>query len=102
MVNIDGTSSGTADTIHTAVSGTSDADYVTLWALNYDGSANRNLTLIADAEEMGPFQINRLQVPIKLLDRYRMNNALVLKGYASVTDTIRVFGTVSRVTEAAS
>ena len=102
MVNIDGTSSGTADTIHTAVAGTSDADYVTLWALNYDGSANYNLTLVADTEVMGPFQINRLQAPIKILDRYRMNNTLVLKGYAGTTDVIRVFGTVSRVTEAGS
>ncbi len=98
MVNIDGTAESAADVIHTAVSSTADADYVTLWALNYDGTASRTLTLVAKTEQIGPFQINRLQAPIKVLDKFRMNNALVLKGYADVTDDVRVFGTVTRVT----
>ncbi len=102
MVNIDGTSESSADVIHTAVSGTSDADFVTLWAVNYDGSANYNLTLVVGTEQIGPFQINRLQAPIKVLDRFRVNNALALKGFAGTTDKLRVFGTVTRVTGASS
>jgi len=100
MVNIDGTTESGADTIHTATATAADADYVTLWAVNYDGAANRTLTLVVGTEDMGPFNINRLQAPVKVLDRFRMSSSLVLKGYASVTDTIRVFGTVTRVTGA--
>ena len=98
---ITATSSGTAQTFHTAVTGTDDVDFVTIWAANVDGSANYNITLEIDAQQYGPFQVSRLSAPFKLLDGVPMNNAKVVTAYASSASKVVLTGKVIRITDGA-
>lgn len=96
------TSSGTAQTLHTAASGTDDVDFLTVWAANVDGSANYNVTLEIDGQQYGPFQVSRLSAPFKLLDGVPLNNSKVVAAYASVASKVVLTGKVIRVTDGAA
>lgn len=101
-LEVTATSSGTAQTYHTAVTGTDDVDYVTVWAANIDGATNYNLTLELDGQTYGPFTIPRLSVGVKVLDGVPMNNATTVKAFASAASKIVLTGKIIRIAEGAA
>lgn len=101
-IAITATSSGGAQTLHTAVSGTNDVEHVTLWAANVDGTTAYQLTLELGAVTLGPFQLQPLAAPTKILEGWPMNNGLVVKGYADAASKIVVGGKAIQIVEGAA
>jgi hypothetical protein len=99
MIQVTGTNSGGANTIHTAVSGTSSLDEIHLWAVNYH-SADVLLTVeyggTGAANEIDftiPANVGLVEIVSKLL----LQNSLVIKAYAATGSVINVGGYVNRI-----
>lgn len=89
-------------TIHTAVSGTTDFDLVTLWAVNNDAdNETRTVTLewgtttAADGNIVTPVPCK--VGPVLLCDRLPLRNGLVIGGFADEANDVLVFGFVTRI-----
>ena len=99
MIQVTGTTSGSANTIHTAVSGTSSLDDVHLWAVNY-GTTDVLLTIeyggTGVANEIDfviPSNVGLVEVVSKLL----IQNGLVIKAYAATGSVMNIGGYVNRI-----
>jgi hypothetical protein len=94
------TTNGTADTIHTAVAGTSSLDEIWIYAYN-DDTVPRNLVILfggttePDNKVLTsvPAQSGRLLV----LDGALLQNGLVVKAYASAANVIILDGFVNNI-----
>lgn len=95
------TSSGGAHTLHTATSGTDDADVLHLWASNVDASAAVVLSIEIGAVTM-QVSVQRLAAPIKVLDGIALNNGIVVKAYAASASDIVLMAKVIRMVRATS
>lgn len=99
-VKVAATSIGSGTTIHTAVSGTSSIDFITLYAQNTD-TQSRKLTIgwggTTDPDDLIevtiPAESGLVPVAIKL----PLQNSLIVKAAAAAANVIIIFGEVSRV-----
>jgi len=86
-------------TIHTAVSGTTDYDYVTLWASNID-TATRTLTLewggTGTSDQLGPVSLAANRGLVLVADRLPLRNSLVIKAYSDSANKVNIVGMVQR------
>jgi len=89
-------SSGTAHTLHTAVTGTDDLDLVTVWVYNTT-STNYTLTVEVGGVQMGPITVMRNALPAIIFARMPMNNGTTLKAYADTTAVLGVCISTTRV-----
>lgn len=100
-IKIAGTAIGSATTIHTAVSGTTDYDLVTLYAVNSD-TVSRKFT-VAFGGTTDPDNAIELTLPAEsglipiILGDIPLQNGLVIGGFASVTNVVVVYGSVVRI-----
>lgn len=99
LIQVAGTGTGSADTIHTAVSGTTDFDEVSLYAINtstsdvlvtieFGGTGTAN-----EIKFTIPGQVGQVQIVEKLL----LQNSLVVKAYAATTAVVNIGGYVNRI-----
>lgn len=101
-IKVTGTSSGAADTIHTATSGSGDIDLVTLWAVNQDADGETRTLTLCWGGTTSPDDLITLPVPCKvglipLCERMPILNSLVVKAYADEANDVVIFGRVERV-----
>jgi hypothetical protein len=99
MIQITGTATGSANTIHTAVSGTTNIDEIYLWAIN-TGTSDVLLSIecggTGAANEIDfviPGQVGLIEVVNKLV----LNNNLVVKAFAATGSVINIGGYVNRI-----
>ena len=94
---VSGTGTGSANTVDTAVTGTTDTDFLHVWANNTD-SSDRTVTFLLggttapDDIVAGPYTLPANSGIHIILDGLPVNNALVLKVYASATNVVTVSG----------
>jgi len=93
---ITATASGSAHTLHTAVTGTDDVDLVTLWAWTVSG-ANQTMTLEVGGVTIGPFAVFRNAMPTLVFARLPMNNGITLKAFAGAASVVGVFVSTTRL-----
>lgn len=95
------TATATAGTLlHTAVSGTSDIDYITLEAVN-TSSSNVELT-IEWGGTTSPDDLTIVTLAPKrgrqvVIDRCMLNNGLAVRAFASVASVVVIYGEVRTV-----
>lgn len=100
LIQVTATTSGGANTIHTAVSGTATVDEINLYAINVGTSdvlVNIEFGGTGAANEIDfviPAQVGQVQVVEKLL----LQNSLVVKAYAATGSVINIGGYVNRIT----
>lgn len=99
LIQVTGTATGSADTIHTAVSGTSDIDEISLYAIN-TSSSDVLVTIefggTGTANEIKfniPGQVGQVQIVEKLI----LQNSLVVKAYAATGSVVNIGGYVNRI-----
>ena len=99
LIQVTGTATGMANTVHTAVSGTSSLDEVNVYAINtsasdvlltieYGGTGTAN-----EIKFTIPGQVGLVQIVEKLL----LQNGAVVKAYAATGSVINVGGYVNRI-----
>lgn len=99
MIQVTGTATGSANTIHTAVSGTTNIDEIYLWAVN-TGTSDVLLSIefggTGIANEIDfviPAQVGLVEVVNKLV----LNNGLLVKAFAATGSVINIGGYVNRI-----
>ena len=100
--NIKITTTATAgDTIHTAVSGTSDLDEVWLYACNTD-SDDRKLTIeyggVAAPDDLTEVTIGTEAGWVLVVPGMLLQNSLVIKAFAAAANVVMINGYVNRIT----
>lgn len=91
--------------IHTAVAGTDAFDEIWLWAVNLDGSA-RTITIewggVTDPDHLYSkgYSIPANSGLILVVPGLLLQNSLVVRVFASVTNIINITGYVNRIEEA--
>lgn len=94
------TTNGTADTIHTAVSGTSSIDEIWIYAYN-DDTVQRNLILLwggtTEPDNKMEFPIPSQGGRLLCVDGAILQNSLVVKAYASAANVIIIDGFVNNI-----
>ena len=100
--NIKITTTATAgDTIHTAVSGTSDLDEVWLYACNTD-SADRKLTIeyggVASPDDLTEVTITAEAGWVLVCPGLLLQNGLLVKAFAAAANVVMINGYVNRIT----
>ena len=101
QIKISATTNGGANTIHTAVSGTSNLDEIWLYATNVDTVA-RDLTILwggtTEPDNQMVVSIPSKGGRILIVDGALLQNSLVVKAYASAANVILVDGFVNAIT----
>ncbi len=104
QIKVSGTASGSANTIHTAHA--TALDEVTLWADN-DSTTNVDLTIewggTADVDNTVKVTVPGrgtagADMPLLVIPGWALTNSLVVKAFASVTNKIKINGSVTRFT----
>lgn len=95
-IKVTGTDSGSADTIHTAIAGSSGFDEVWLWAFNND-TTTRTLMILVDGQETAAVGITAKTGLFVILPGIPVNNTKLVKAYASVANMIYISGYVNRI-----
>lgn len=103
-VKVTGTGTGSTVTVHTAVSGSTSYDLVTLWAQNNDVDGETRTLTIEFGGTTDPDNLIIVPVPCKIgpvlvCDGLPLRNSLVVKAFASTANEVVVYGSVLRVTE---
>jgi len=102
-VKLTGTATGTAVTLHTAISGTTSRDEVWIWLQNNNASgATRTVTI----EFGGTTAVdNQIIVPVPpkvgpvlAVPGFPLRNTLLVKAFADVANEVVAYGYVNRVT----
>lgn len=100
MIQVTATGTGSANTIHTAVSGTENLDEISLYAVN-TGASDVLVTIeyggTGTANEIKftiPGQVGHVQIVEKLL----LQNGLVVRAYAATGSVVNIGGYVNRIT----
>lgn len=102
-IKVTGTDTSGAVTIHTAISGTTSFDLVTLWAVNNDGDGEtRNLTIefggTSDPDNLIVVPIPAKVGPVLVCQRLALRNGLVVEAFADEANDVQIYGEVQRVT----
>ena len=98
-IDVTGTSSGAAVTVHTAVSGTSDLDEIWIYATNI-GTSDAKLTLEwGETDEDGNIEIT---IPgeaglIQVVPGLLLQDGDIVKAFASAGNVIMLHGFVNRI-----
>jgi hypothetical protein len=91
---VTGTTSGTANTIHTAHS--TSIDEIWLYAFNND-TLSRSLTILVDSQEITVVGIPAKEGLVLLLPGLPVTNSLVTKAFADVASDVYICGWVNRI-----
>lgn len=97
---VSGTGTGSANTIHTAVAGTSSLDEIWLYAVN---TSNSNVKLTIEYGETtspnGHIEVTVLAEAgaVCVVPGFLLQNSLVVKAFAGTTNVITLYGFVNRV-----
>lgn len=97
---VSGTATASANTIHTAVAGTSSLDEIWLYAVN---TSNSNVKLTIEYGETtspnGHIEITVLAESgaVCVVPGFLLQNALVVKAFAATTNVITIYGFINRV-----
>ena len=100
-IKVTSTTTGSADTVHTAVAGTSDIDFIDIYATNDSASAvdiNLGWGGVGVDETIGPIEIASDAGPIKIADKFPLQNGLIVKAWASSANVIFLTGRVTGYT----
>lgn len=88
-------------TIHTAVSGTADLDEVWIWAVNTD-TATRSLTIefggTSSPDDTIEVDLEAGKGLYLVIPGWLLQNALLIRAFASVANVVLVGGFVNRIT----
>lgn len=100
LIQITGTSTGSSNTIHTAVSGTSNLDELHIFATNTSGS---DVTLTLEYGGTGVNNQVTFNIPgnvglIEIIPGFLLQNGLIVKAFASSGSVLNVGGFVNRIT----
>ena len=100
-IKIAATAIGSADTIHTAVAGTSDFDEIWIWAVNNSTSAVK-LTIcwggLTDVDHTIEFTVAAEEGLKCVIPGLILQNAKAVKAFAATTNQITISGFVNRIT----
>lgn len=97
---VSGTATASANTIHTAVAGTSSLDEIWLYAVN---TSNSNVKLTIEYGETtspnGHIEVTVLAEAgaVCVVPGFLLQNSLVVKAFAGTTNVITLYGFVNRV-----
>lgn len=97
---VSGTATASANTVHTAVSGTSSLDEIWLYAVN---TSNSNVKLTIEYGETtspnGHIEVTVLAEAgaVCVVPGFLLQNSLVVKAFAATTNVITIYGFVNRV-----
>lgn len=101
-VKVTGTNSAGAVTVHTAVTGTTDFDLVTLEAYN-DDTVPITLAIefggTTDPDNVIRVEIPPRQGPIPVITDLPLRNGLVVKAFAGTANKVIVYAKIKRVDE---
>jgi len=100
FVTISGTNSAGANTIHTAISGTTSFDLVTLYACNIDADGETR-TLTVEWGATGDTIVVPIPCkvgPVLVCEQLPIRNSLVVEAFADEASDVEIFGWVDRVT----
>ena len=100
-IKVTSTTTGAADTIHTAVAGASNIDLIDVYATNNSASAV-DVSLgwggVTADETIGPISIPADAGPVKIADKFMLQNGLIVKAWAGSANVIFITGLVSGYT----
>jgi hypothetical protein len=102
-IKVTGTTTGGAVTVHTAISGTTSFDLVTLWAQNNDADGETRTLTIEFGGTTDPDNLIVVPVPAKVgpvlvAQRLALRNGLVVKAFSDEANDVQIYGEVQRVT----
>lgn len=102
-VKVTGTGTGSSVTVHTAISGTTSYDLVTLWAQNNDADGETRTLTVEFGGTTDPDNLIVVPVPCKVgpvlvCTRLPLRNGLAVKAFADEANDVQVYGEVQRVT----
>ena len=100
-IKIAATAIGSADTIHTAVAGTTDFDEVWIWAVNNSTSAVK-LTICwggaTDVDHTIEYTVAAEEGLKMIIPGLVLQNSKIVKAFAATTNVITISGFVNRIT----
>jgi hypothetical protein len=100
QIKVSAITNGTANTVHTAVAGTSAWDEVWLYAYN-DDTSSRILTLLwggtTEPDNAMRVTLNPRSGRLLVVDGALLQNSLVIKAYADVTNVVLIDGFVNNI-----
>lgn len=102
-IKVTGTSSAADVTIHTAISGTTSRDLITLWAMNNDADGETRTLTVAFGGETDPDNLIISPVPckaglVKICEKLPLRNSLVVGAWADEANDVMIYGEVHRIT----
>ena len=100
-ISVTGNATGSAVTVHTAISGTSNLDEIWLYATNTSATA-RVLTIefggTTDQDDLIELEIGADSGMTLIIPGLLLQNSLVVKAFAAAGDEINLNGYVNRIT----
>ena len=101
-VQITGTASGSQNTIHTAVSGTSSIDEVWLWATNNSGTDAVLTLAIGTTATTGELILDEVTItanttPTPILAGWIVNNSVTITAFTTTGSDVNIVGFVNRI-----
>ena len=100
-IKVVSTPTGAADTVHTAVAGTSSIDFIDVYVTN-DSASAVDVSLgwggVGVDETLGPIEIAADAGPVKIADTFPLQNGLIVKVWAGSANVLFVTGRVTRYT----
>jgi hypothetical protein len=102
-VKVTGIDTANAVTVHTAISGTTSYDLITLWAQNNDADGETRTLTIEFGGTSSPDNLIVVPVPCRVgpmlvCTRLPLRNGLVVKAFSDEANDVQVYGEVQRVT----
>jgi len=102
-IKVTGTSTAATVTVHTAISGTTSFDLVTLYAQNDDADGEtRTLTIefggASDPDNQIVVPVPCKVGPVLVCEQLPLRNALTVEAFADEANDVMIYGYVDRVT----
>ena len=99
---VSGTNTGTANTIHTAVSGSTDFDEIYVWASNVTAAAATLTIEFGSATDPGGHIVKGYSVPANslpypIITGQVLNGGLIVKAFSGTGSAINITGYVNRI-----
>jgi hypothetical protein len=101
-IPISGTATGSANTVHTAVAGSTDFDEIYAWVSNVTAAPATLTVEWGSASDPGGHMVKAYSVqpnspPVPIATGQVLNNAKVMKAFSSVASALNIFGFVNRI-----
>jgi hypothetical protein len=101
-IPVSSVSSGSPNTIHTAITGTGNLDEVWIWALNTDDTSDVGLVIqfggTTDPDDLFKVEIPHGEGLCLVIPGLVLQNGLVVGAYATVASKIVISGFINRIT----